>query len=126
LRIFSLAAGNPAEAAPAPAPRGRLGQTFVVLLNLTFFVGEQRIEAASGAFVHLPRFVPHGFQCNSAEARLGANDDERRGTFVVLFSGMSGAMAMARACGDKDMRERILSATRAYYLATFAAATASR
>jgi len=56
----------------------------------------------------------------------GANDDERRGTFVVLFSGMSGAMAMARACGDKDMRERILSATRAYYLATFAAAAATR
>jgi hypothetical protein len=34
---------------------------------------------------------------------------------------MSGAMAMARACGDKDMRERILSAARAYYLTAFAA-----
>ncbi len=50
----------------------------------------------------------------------GANDDERRANFVILFSGMAGAMAMARACGDKDMRERILGATRAYYLATFA------
>jgi TetR/AcrR family transcriptional repressor of nem operon len=50
----------------------------------------------------------------------GENDDARRGTFVILFSGMSGAMAMARACGDKDMRERILSTTRDYYLATFA------
>jgi quercetin dioxygenase-like cupin family protein len=38
--------------------------------NLTFIVGEQRIEAAAGAFVYLPRFVHHGFQCNSTEARV--------------------------------------------------------
>jgi quercetin dioxygenase-like cupin family protein len=38
--------------------------------NLTFFVGEERIEAAPGAFVYLPRFVHHGFQCNSTEARV--------------------------------------------------------
>jgi quercetin dioxygenase-like cupin family protein len=38
--------------------------------NLTFIVGEQRIEAAAGAFVYLPRFVRHGFNCNSKEARV--------------------------------------------------------
>jgi hypothetical protein len=38
--------------------------------SLTFFVGEQRIEAAPGAFVYLPRFVNHGFQVNSTEARI--------------------------------------------------------
>ncbi len=38
--------------------------------NLTFYVGDQRIEAAPGAFVYLPRFVHHGFQCNSTEARV--------------------------------------------------------
>jgi quercetin dioxygenase-like cupin family protein len=38
--------------------------------ELTFFVGEQRIEAAPGAFVYLPRFVHHGFQVNSNEARI--------------------------------------------------------
>ena len=38
--------------------------------NLTFFVGDVRIEAAPGAFVYLPRFVHHGFQCNSTEARV--------------------------------------------------------
>ena len=43
---------------------------YVLEGNLTFFVGEQRIEAAPGAFVYLPRFVHHGFQCNSAEARV--------------------------------------------------------
>jgi quercetin dioxygenase-like cupin family protein len=43
---------------------------YVLEGNLTFFVGEQRIETAPGAFVYLPRFVHHGFQCNSAEARV--------------------------------------------------------
>jgi len=43
---------------------------YVLEGNLTFFVGDQRIEAAPGAFVYLPRFVHHGFQCNSTEARV--------------------------------------------------------
>jgi quercetin dioxygenase-like cupin family protein len=43
---------------------------YVLEGNLTFFIGEQRIETAPGAFVYLPRFVHHGFQCNSAEARV--------------------------------------------------------
>ena len=38
--------------------------------NLTFIIGEKRIEAAAGAFVYLPRFVHHGFNCNSTEARV--------------------------------------------------------
>jgi quercetin dioxygenase-like cupin family protein len=38
--------------------------------ELTFFVGDERIEAAEGAFVYLPRFVHHGFQCNSKDARV--------------------------------------------------------
>ena len=38
--------------------------------ELTFFVGEKRIEATEGAFVYLPRYVHHGFQVDSAEARV--------------------------------------------------------
>jgi quercetin dioxygenase-like cupin family protein len=38
--------------------------------ELTFFVGDKRIEAAEGAFVYLPRYVRHGFQVDSAEARV--------------------------------------------------------
>lgn len=38
--------------------------------ELTFFVGDERIEASEGAFVYLPRFVHHGFQCNSKDARV--------------------------------------------------------
>jgi mannose-6-phosphate isomerase-like protein (cupin superfamily) len=43
---------------------------YVLEGNLTFMVGEQRLEAAAGAFVYLPRYVHHGFQCNSIEARV--------------------------------------------------------
>jgi hypothetical protein len=50
----------------------------------------------------------------------GESEAERRKNFIVLFSGMAGSMAMARACGDKEMRTRILSTTRDHYLATFA------
>jgi len=38
--------------------------------EITFFVGEKRIEATAGAFVYLPRYVHHGFQVDSAEARV--------------------------------------------------------
>jgi TetR/AcrR family transcriptional repressor of nem operon len=50
----------------------------------------------------------------------GDDEQTRRQNFIVLFSGMSGAMAMARAFGDKEMRERVLTVTREHYLKTFA------
>ena len=43
---------------------------YVLEGELTFFVGKTRIEAAPGAFVYLPRFVHHGFQVDSSEARI--------------------------------------------------------
>jgi quercetin dioxygenase-like cupin family protein len=45
--------------------------------NLTFIVGEQRIEAAAGAFVYLPRFVR-----NRTGEDLRAGSRRRRGLFV--------------------------------------------
>jgi mannose-6-phosphate isomerase-like protein (cupin superfamily) len=38
--------------------------------DLTFIIGDKRIEAAPGAFIYLPRFVHHSFQVNSHEARV--------------------------------------------------------
>ncbi|MDQ6931116.1 MAG: TetR/AcrR family transcriptional regulator [Candidatus Eremiobacteraeota bacterium] len=55
----------------------------------------------------------------------GATQQERSGTFLVLFSGMAGAMAMMRAMGDKEMRHQVLGLTRGYYLKTFAAGNVS-
>ena len=43
---------------------------YVLEGELTFFAGDQRIKAAPGALVYLPRFVHHGFQVDSEEARI--------------------------------------------------------
>jgi TetR/AcrR family transcriptional regulator, transcriptional repressor for nem operon len=50
----------------------------------------------------------------------GTTDDERAKNFLVLFSGMAGAIALTRVMGDKDTREHILAMTCDYYLKTFA------
>lgn len=68
----------------------------------------KRINVAMRAHMQrLARFVP------GAEA-------ERVKKFVVLYSGMAGAMAMARAMGDRTTREFILTSARDYYLSAFA------
>lgn len=40
---------------------------YVVEGEMTFYVGEDRVEAEAGAFVYGPRGVPHGFEVNGAE-----------------------------------------------------------
>jgi TetR/AcrR family transcriptional repressor of nem operon len=50
----------------------------------------------------------------------GSNPNERNANFLILFSGMAGAMAMVRAMGDKDMRDHVLALARDYYIKTFA------
>ena len=52
----------------------------------------------------------------------GANAQEQRANFLLLFSGMAGAIAMIRTFGDEGMRTQILQLTRDYYLKTFAVA----
>ena len=50
----------------------------------------------------------------------GSTIDEKRRNFMVLISGMAGAIAMLRVFGDKVVRETALSMIRDYYLKTFA------
>jgi TetR/AcrR family transcriptional repressor of nem operon len=96
-------------------------ETWCALASLAAEIGRQPAavrkrldEALMQYMVRMARYMP------------GATDDERRANFVVLFSGMSGAMAMARACGDREMRERVLATTRDYYLSAFTATAAGR
>ena len=49
----------------------------------------------------------------------GSTIDEQRGNFIVLTSGMAGAIAMLRVFGDKAAREAALSNVRDFYLKTF-------
>ena len=65
-----------------------------------------------------------GYMQKMAKYMPGSSDQERAATFLILFSGMAGAMAMARAMGDKDLREQMLSLSRDYYIKTFATRTA--
>lgn len=70
----------------------------------------KRIDVAMRAHMRrLSRFMP------------GGTDAERAKSFLVIYSGMAGAMAMARAMSDKDTREFILATARDYHLRTFAA-----
>ena len=50
----------------------------------------------------------------------GATDEERRRKAGVLFSGMSGTLAVARAVSDDQLRRTILSAARRIYIEAFA------
>ena len=49
----------------------------------------------------------------------GETEQEQRNTFILLFSGMAGALALARAFGDSGIRDQILTTARTYYLQTF-------
>ncbi len=49
----------------------------------------------------------------------GTNASERREQFLVLFSGMAGALSVARATSDPEMRQRILESARDFYTKTF-------
>jgi quercetin dioxygenase-like cupin family protein len=40
---------------------------YVVEGEMTFYVGEERVKAESGAFVYGPRGVPHGFEVDGTE-----------------------------------------------------------
>jgi TetR/AcrR family transcriptional repressor of nem operon len=50
----------------------------------------------------------------------GATEEDRRRKAGVLFSGMSGTLAVARAVSDDHLRRTILSAARKIYIEAFA------
>lgn len=50
----------------------------------------------------------------------GQTDEDRRRNAAVLFSGMSGTLAVARAVSDEELRRKILAAGRKSYVEAFA------
>jgi TetR/AcrR family transcriptional repressor of nem operon len=90
-------------------------ESWCVLATLAPEIGRQpaavrkHLDGAMKQYMHrLSRFMP------------GATDAERAKNFLVIFSGMAGAIAMTRVMSDKDTREQILALVRDYYLTTFA------
>jgi len=49
----------------------------------------------------------------------GATEKDRQRNCLVLLSGMSGALTLARTVADKEMRQSILQAAREFYIKTF-------
>ncbi len=59
---------------------------------------------------------------NFVDYMPGVSSEERTKNFIVLISGMAGAIAMLRIMGDKATRDAALSMLREHYLKAFAAA----
>ena len=49
----------------------------------------------------------------------GATESERERNTLVLFSGMAGALSMARSVADADLRQSILQGAREFYIKAF-------
>ena len=118
-------------AAIAEAPAGHELQAIIG----TYLSDEHCADAAGGCPVaalasevaRQPRAVRAAFDraIQQATSRMatfmtGATEEERRRKAGVLFSGMSGTLAVARAVSDEDLRKRILAAARKIYVEAFA------
>jgi len=55
----------------------------------------------------------------------GRTPAEKRGQFFVLFPGMAGVLAVARAIVDPQLRREVLAAARSFYLNAFASGNAA-
>jgi TetR/AcrR family transcriptional repressor of nem operon len=49
----------------------------------------------------------------------GSSEEERRSNALILFSGMSGTVAVARTMADKKAREALLAKAREFYINAF-------
>ena len=63
-----------------------------------------------GLHIYMERFLP---------LIQGDNEDERTNIFLVLFSGMAGALSVARAITDPELKKRILDSSREFYIQTY-------
>jgi TetR/AcrR family transcriptional regulator, transcriptional repressor for nem operon len=46
----------------------------------------------------------------------GETASEKERTAIALFSGMSGALSLARATSDEELRRKILESSRSFYV----------
>jgi len=61
----------------------------------------------------------HEIASTAARLMPGNSEEERCQNALVLFSGMAGTLAVARAVEDEQLRQRILKAARKTYLQAF-------
>src|SRR5260221_393778 len=85
------------------------------------------VAALAAEIARRPRAVRAAFDraiqylvASMARFMSGATEEERRRRAGVLFSGMSGTLAVARAVSDAQLRRTILDAARRIYTEAFA------
>lgn len=86
------------------------------------------LAALSGDIARLPTAVRarldgawQSYMNQLAPYMPGETLEQRQAQFVVLLSGMAGAISMVRAMGDEAMRLQVLELTREHHLNLFAA-----
>jgi len=91
---------NPAEGCPVAALAPEIArQPHAVRVKID--------RAVRDYFERVAKFLP------------GTTENERQRNALVLFSGMAGALSLARTVADKEMRQSILQAAREFYIKTF-------
>ena len=60
-----------------------------------------------------------GYQAALLKYLPGGSAGERKRNFLILFSGLAGALMMARATEDKKLRRQILASARKFYTESF-------
>ena len=90
-------------------------ETWCALAAMAPDIGRQSLPVRKKLDISLRLYMER-----MAKYMPGANAQEQRKTFILLFSGMAGVIAMVRAFGDQGMRDQVLGLARDYYLKTFA------
>lgn len=84
------------------------------------------VAAMASDIGRLPRNVRSSFEGGLkdlmnriARFMTGATDQDRQLSFLVLFSGLAGALSFARTAADENLRNAILKAASEFYIAAF-------
>jgi TetR/AcrR family transcriptional repressor of nem operon len=123
--------GGRMSAAIAKAPAGQelevIIETYLSERHCADAAGGCPVAALAAEIARQPRVVRAAFDraVQSVASRMakymdGVTEEERERKAGVLFSGMSGTLAVARAVADTELRKRILASARAIYTEAFA------
>lgn len=91
---------NPAEGCPMAA----------LISEITRYPRSLRAKIDRARREHMTRI---------AKFMPGADESERERNYLVLFSGMGGALNAARATADPELRDSILKAAKEFYIKSF-------
>src|SRR5262249_8642860 len=115
-----------AAAAPPGHELERIIESYLSDRHCTDLAGGCPVAALAPEIARQPRAVRAAFDRLVQEVAgtiapymSGGTEEDRRRRAGVLFSGMSGTLAVARAVSDERLRQNILAAARKIYIEAF-------